>query len=70
MANICKRIFLNENFYISIKISQKFLPKDPVENIPALVQIMAWHWAGDKALFEPIMAYVANSFMRHSTSMS
>ena len=43
-----KRIFLNENVLISIKISLKFSPKDPVNNIPALVQIMAWRLPGDK----------------------
>ena len=37
-----KRIFLNENVRISIKISLKFVPKGPINNIPALVQIMAW----------------------------
>ena len=36
-----KRIFLNENVTISIKISLKFVPKRPINNIPALVQIMA-----------------------------
>ena len=34
----------------------KFLPKDPVNNIPALVQIMAWRRPGDKPLSEPMMA--------------
>ena len=34
-----KRIFLNENVRISIKISMKFVPKGPINNIPALVQI-------------------------------
>ena len=37
-----KRIFSNENVRISIKISLKFVPKGPINNIPALVQIMAW----------------------------
>ena len=37
-----KRIFLNENAKISIKISLKFVPKGPINNNPALVQIMAW----------------------------
>ena len=37
-----KRIFLNENVRISIKISLKFVPKVPINNIPALFQIMAW----------------------------
>ena len=36
-----KCIFLNENIWISIKISLKFVPKGPINNIPALVQIMA-----------------------------
>ena len=39
-----KRIFLNENVGISIKISLKFVPKGPINSIPALVQIMAWHF--------------------------
>ena len=37
-----KCIFLNENVRISIEISLKFVPKGPINNIPALVQIMAW----------------------------
>ena len=32
-----KRIFLNENVRISIKISLKFVPKGPINNNPALV---------------------------------
>ena len=40
---IFKCIFLNENVWITIEISLKFVPKDPINNIPALVQIMAWH---------------------------
>ena len=50
-----KRIFLNDNVRISIKISLKFVPKGPVKNIPALVQKMAWRRSGDKPLFEPMM---------------
>ena len=50
-----KCIFLNENVWIPIKISLKFVPKDPVNNIPALVQIMAWRRPGDKPLSEPMM---------------
>ena len=40
--DIFKCIFLNENVWISIKMSPKFLPEGPIDNIPALVQIMAW----------------------------
>ena len=50
-----KRIFLKENIRISIKISLKFVPKGPINNIPALVQIMAWRRRGDKPLSEPMM---------------
>ena len=40
---IFKCIFLNENVWISLTISLKFVPKVRISNIPALVQIMAWH---------------------------
>ena len=49
-----KRIFLNENARISIKISLKFVPKVLIDNNPALVQIMAWRRWGDKPLSEPM----------------
>ena len=48
-------IFLNENEWHSIKISLKFVPKVPINNIPVLVQIMAWRRPGDKPLSEPMM---------------
>ena len=35
--DIFKCIFLNENVRISIKISLKFVPQGPINNIPALV---------------------------------
>ena len=53
--DIFKRIFFNENVWISIKISLKFVPKGPINNIPALVQIMAWRRSGDKPLSEAMM---------------
>ena len=48
-------IFLNENVWISIKISLKFAPKGPINNTAALVQIMAWRRSGDKPLSESMM---------------
>ena len=54
-------IFLNENVWIAIKISLKFVPKSPINNIPALVQIMTWRRSGDKPLSEPMMV----SSLRH-----
>ena len=53
--DIFKCILLNENVLISIKISLKFIPKGPINNIPALVQIMAWCRPGDKPLSEPMV---------------
>ena len=50
-----KCIFLDENVRISIKISLKFVPKGPINNIPALIQIMAWRRSGDKPLSESMM---------------
>ena len=54
-TDIFKCIFLHENVWIPIWISLKFIPKGPINNIPALVQIMAWRQPGDKPLFEPMM---------------
>ena len=53
--NIFKRIFFNEHVWILMKISLKFVPKGSVNDIPALVQIMAWRRSGDKPLSEPMM---------------
>ena len=53
--DIFKWIFLNENVWISIEISLKFVPEGQINNIPALVQIMAWRRPGDKPLSEPMM---------------
>ena len=52
---IFKCVFLNEDIWILIDISLKFVPKGPINNIPALVQIMAWRRPGDKPLSEPMM---------------
>ena len=47
---------MNENILISIEMSQKFDPKGPINNILALVQIMAWRWTGNKPLSEAMVA--------------
>ena len=66
-ANIFKCIFFNEYPLILIQISLKFVSKNPITNMPALVQIMtwcwrgdkpmAWRWWGDKPLSEQMMVY-------------
>ena len=53
--DIFKCIFENENEWSSPRISLKFVPKVWINNIPALVQIMAWRRPGDKPLSEPMM---------------
>ena len=53
--DIFKCIFLNDNVWIWIKSSLKFVPRGLINNIPALVQIMAWRQPGDKPLSEPVM---------------
>ena len=56
--DIFKCIFLNENVWISIQISLKFVPEGPVNNIPALVQI----WTNG--------CYITDAYMYHLASMS
>ena len=54
-GDIFKCIFLKENVWIPTKFWLKFIPKGPFNNIPALVQIMAWRRPGDKPLSGPLM---------------
>ena len=50
-------IFVNENVKISIKISLNFVPKGPINDTPALVQIMACCLFGAKPLSEKMLIY-------------
>ena len=40
--------FIEWNNIIPIQISLKFVPRSPIDNKPAWVQVMAWHWTCDK----------------------
>ena len=62
-----KCLFLNENVWILTKNSLKFVPKGKLNNIPALVQIRAWHRPGAKPLSDPWWLY---AYMCHAVSMS
>ena len=53
--DIFKWIFVNEIIWIPNKISLKFVPWGPINNIPALVQIMTWRRPGGKPLSEAMM---------------
>ena len=67
---IFKWIFLNENDRIPIQISLKFVPKRPIDNKSALVQVMARRRTGDKPLPEPMMTQFTDAYMRHQGEMS
>ena len=56
--DIFRCIFVNENVRILLKISLKFVPKDRINNIPALAQIRTWHRPGDKSLSEPLPTHI------------
>ena len=53
--DIFKWIFFNENVWISIESSLKCVPKGQINNIPALVLLMAWRCPGDKPLSEAMV---------------
>ena len=50
---------------ILIKILLQFVPKGPIDNKPALVQVMAWRRTGDKPLSEPMLTKFTDAYMRH-----
>ena len=63
--NIFKCIFLNRNVCILIDISLKFVPEGKIDNIPALVQIMAWRRSGEKPLSDPMLTQFTVEYMWH-----
>ena len=52
---------LQTTFWDIFKISLKFVPRGPINNITTLVQIMTWHRPGDKPLSEPMMVSLYES---------
>ena len=56
--DVFKCIFLNENVWIALKITLQFVPKVPINNIPALVQISAWRrWGASHYLNQWWLVY-------------
>ena len=57
-----------------MKISLKFAPKGPINNIAAFVQTMAWHRTGNKPLSEPMVVILQitdlDAYLRHPASVS
>ena len=56
---------MNENFCILIRISLEFVSKGPIDNKPALVQVMAWRRTVDKPLRKPMLTQFTDAYMRH-----
>ena len=59
--DIFKCVFLNEINRIPIQISTKRVPKSPIDNKPALVQVMAWRRTGDRPFPEPMLIQFTDS---------
>ena len=63
MAAISQTTFSNAffiDFFISIRISSKFVPKGPIDNNSTFVQVMAWRRTGDKPLHEAMLTQFAD----------
>ena len=61
--DIFKYIFLNETDRIPIQVSLIYVFRSPVDNKPALVQIMAWCRRGDKPISEPILTQFIDAYI-------
>ena len=58
---------MNEKFCILIRILLKFVPKGPIDDKSALVQVMAWCWAGDRPLTEPMLTQLNDAYELKTT---
>ena len=45
--------------------SLKFVPKGPIDNMSALLQVMALRWTGEKPLPETMLTQSINAYMQH-----
>ena len=59
-----KCILLNENDKIPIEISFKFVPRSPIDDKAALVQVMAWRQTGDKPFPEPMLTQFTDAYIQ------
>ena len=57
--------FVNENDRILIQVSLKFVPRSPIDNKPAFVQVMAWHLTGNKPLHVLMLTQFTDAYMWH-----
>ena len=52
--DVFKCVFFHENWFTFCHVSLKFVSRSLIDNILALVQIMAWRWIGGKPSSEPM----------------
>ena len=67
---ISNAFFYQEYVQISINISLKFVSTGPINNIPELVQMMAWRRPGNNPLCDPMMGPFTDAYIRHLAPMS
>ena len=65
LADDIFKCILNENDRLPIQISLEFVPRSPIDHRPALVQVMAWRWIGDKQWPELMMTQFIDVYMWH-----
>ena len=68
--DIFKCIAANENVWLLIEISLKFVPKTVIDNNPALIEIIARHRIDGKPLSEPMLTQFTDAYMRDYGEMS
>ena len=62
---VFKGIFLKENWYILIQISQNFLPEGPIDH-----EASAWYRTRDWVLPEPRMTQLSDAYLHHSPRLN
>ena len=60
---------MNEKFCIVVGISLNFVPKGPIDNKSALVQVMVWCRKGANALPEAKQTQFTDAYMQHEKEM-
>ena len=68
--NICKCICMNENLCILFQIPLNFIPKGPIDNKLAMVQVTVWRRTGAKPLPELMLTQFTDAYMRYSGEVS
>ena len=63
--SILKSILINEKLRILIRITLKFVSKDPIDSKPPLVQVMTWRQTDDKPLPKPMLDEFIDVYMCH-----